>query len=65
MWLIHGKNGRTWPVQYEIIQKFHKKENKYWIKDNFTILNGPYDTVEQAEADVPPLYDLQYPLDFS
>ena len=46
---------------YEIIEKPHNGENKFWIKDEMCVLNGPYDTIEEAEADTPK-GDLQYPL---
>jgi hypothetical protein len=46
---------------YEIIEKPHKGEMKFWIQDELCILNGPYDTIEEAEADTPK-GDLQYPL---
>ena len=38
---------------YEIIEKPHNGENKFWIKDEMCVLNGPYDTIEEAEADPP------------
>ena len=47
---------------YEIIfKKYNGDKSGYFIKDDFSILNGPYDTVEEAEKDVPK-GQLQYPL---
>ena len=47
---------------YEITEKPHKGENKYWITfEDGGVLNGPYDSIEEAEADTPK-GDLQYPL---
>ena len=51
------------PPLFEIIEQLHKGETKYFIKDAFSILNGPYETVEEAQMDVPQRIDLQYPLD--
>ncbi len=50
---------------YEIIKKKHEDGEAFFIKDFFSILNGPYKTLEEAEADVPQSGDLQYPLNFS
>ena len=43
--------------EYEIVER----SSGYWIVDDFGVVNGPYDTVEEAEKDVPK-GDLQYPL---
>jgi hypothetical protein len=43
---------------YEIVER----SSGYWIVDDFGVLNGPYDTVEDAQMDVPPSGDLQFPL---
>lgn len=52
-------------MKYEIIKKQHGEEEAYFIKDDFSILNGPYSSVNEAELDVPPTDDLQYPLNIS
>jgi hypothetical protein len=44
--------------EYEIIER----SDGYWVVDNFGVLNGPYDSVEEAERDVPQGQLLQYPL---
>ena len=43
--------------EYEIVER----SSGYWITDNFGVVNGPYDTVEEASRDVPS-GQLQYPL---
>ena len=45
--------------EYEIVER----SSGYWITDDFGVVNGPYDTVEEAEKDVPS-GQLQYPLEF-
>ncbi len=45
----------------EIIEKEYNGETRFFIKDNFSVLNGPYDTMEEAEKDVPK-GQLQFPL---
>ena len=47
---------------FEIIQR---ADGRYWILWNGGGLNGPYDNIPQAEADLPELVDLQYPLGLS
>ena len=57
-------------MNYEIIRKEWKlkwskgevEEIRYFIKDDFSILNGPYDSVEEAEKDLPRRVQLQNPL---
>ena len=57
-------------MNYEILRKEWKlkwykgevEEIRYFIKDDFSILNGPYDSVEEAEKDLPRRVQLQYPL---
>tara|TARA_Y100000310_G_scaffold305578_1_gene345854 strand:- start:644 stop:871 length:228 start_codon:yes stop_codon:yes gene_type:complete len=44
--------------EYEIVER----SSGYWITDNFGVLNGPYDTVGEAEDDIPRQAALQYPL---
>ena len=44
--------------EYEIVER----SSGYWITDNFGVLNGPYDTVDEAENDIPRQAALQYPL---
>ena len=44
--------------EYEIVER----SSGFWIVDDFGVVNGPYDTVEEACMDVPPSGDLQYPL---
>ena len=44
--------------EYEIVER----SSGYWITDNFGVLNGPYDTVNEAEDDIPRQAALQYPL---
>ncbi len=46
--------------EYEIVER----SSGYWIVDGHGEVIGPYDTVEEAENDVPPAseVDLQYPL---
>jgi hypothetical protein len=44
--------------EYEIVER----SSGYWITDSFGVLNGPYDTVGQAEDDIPKQAALQYPL---
>jgi hypothetical protein len=34
----------------------------YWVVDGEGYAQGPYDTVKDAEDDIPPTADLQYPL---
>ena len=46
--------------EYEIVER----SSGFWIVDDFGVLNGPYDTVEEASMDVPASGDLQYPLLF-
>ena len=56
---------------FEIIKKEYtiEWENKtqvgYFIKDSFGIINGPYNSVADAEQDVPTTVDLQYNLDIA
>ena len=50
----------TYGKDYEIVER----SSGYWIVDDFGVLNGPYDTVEEAEADVPKSGQLQYPIPF-
>ena len=52
-------------MKYEIIKKKHEDGEAFFIQDDFSILNGPYSSVEEAERDVPPSGDLQYPLNLS
>ena len=44
--------------EYEIVER----SSGYWITDELGVLNGPYDTIEEASMDVPKSGDLQYPL---
>lgn len=44
--------------EYEIVER----SSGYWITDSFGVLNGPYDTVDEAEDDIPMQAALQYPL---
>ena len=44
--------------EYEIVER----SSGYWITDNFGVVNGPYDTVDEAEDDIPRQAALQYPL---
>ena len=46
------------PKEYEIVER----SSGYWIVDDLGVINGPYDTVEEASADVPESGQLQYPL---
>jgi hypothetical protein len=43
--------------EYEIVER----SSGYWITDGLGVLNGPYDSVEEANRDVPQ-GQLQYPL---
>ena len=43
---------------YEIVER----SSGFWIVDGEGYAQGPYDTVEDAEHDVPQLAQLQYPL---
>jgi len=43
--------------EYEIVER----SSGYWIVDDFGVVNGPYDSVGEAELDVPK-GQLQYPL---
>ena len=52
-------------MKYEIIKKKHEDGEAFFIQDDFSILNGPYSSVEEAERDVPPSGDLQYPLNLN
>ena len=45
---------------YEIVER----SSGYWIVDGQGYVEGPYDSVEEAEKDVPRLDRLQYPLPF-
>jgi len=47
--------------EYEIVPKYNASGMFYWIVDDFGVVNGPYDTVEEAKQDVPQ-GQLQYPL---
>ena len=44
--------------EYEIVER----SSGYWITDDFGVLNGPYDTVDEAEEDIPRQAAIQYPL---
>jgi len=44
--------------EYEIVER----SSGYWITDDHGVLNGPYDTVDEAEADIPRQAAIQYPL---
>jgi hypothetical protein len=44
--------------EYEIVER----SSGYWITDSLGVLNGPYDTVDEAEDDIPTQATLQYPL---
>ena len=44
--------------EYEIVER----SSGYWITDDFGVVNGPYDTVNEAENDIPKQAALQYPL---
>ena len=44
--------------EYEIVER----SSGYWIVDDFGVVNGPYDTVDEAEDDIPRRAALQYPL---
>ena len=35
--------------EYEIVER----SSGYWITDDHGVLNGPYDTVDEAEDDIP------------
>ena len=35
--------------EYEIVER----SSGFWITDNFGVLKGPYDTVDEAENDIP------------
>ena len=43
---------------YEIVER----SNGYWIVDGEGYAQGPYDTIKDADDDVPPNAQLQYPL---
>jgi hypothetical protein len=43
---------------YEIVER----SSGYWIVDGEGFAQGPYDTIQDAEDDVPQLSQLQYPL---
>ena len=43
---------------WEIVER----SSGYWIVDGWGVVNGPYDTVEEAQADVPASKPRQYPL---
>ena len=43
---------------YEIVER----SSGYWIVDGQGYTEGPYDSVEEAEKDVPKVDSLQYPL---
>lgn len=47
-------NNENW----EIVER----SSGYWIVDSWGVVNGPYDTVDEALADVPRSKQLQYPL---
>jgi hypothetical protein len=44
--------------EYEIVER----SSGYWITDELGVVNGPYDTVNEAEDDIPMQAALQYPL---
>tara|TARA_Y100000593_G_scaffold42881_1_gene82079 strand:+ start:947 stop:1099 length:153 start_codon:yes stop_codon:yes gene_type:complete len=44
--------------EYEIVER----SSGFWIVDDWGVVNGPYDTVEEADKDVPQ-GQLQYPLE--
>jgi len=44
--------------EYEIVER----SSGYWIVDGEGFAQGPYDTIQDAEDDVPNLAHLQYPL---
>jgi len=44
--------------EYEIVER----SSGYWIVDLHGNPDGPYDTLEEAENDIPKEVDLQYPL---
>tara|TARA_Y100000114_G_scaffold145089_1_gene154363 strand:- start:211 stop:366 length:156 start_codon:yes stop_codon:yes gene_type:complete len=44
--------------EYEIVER----SSGYWIVDGEGFAQGPYDTLKDAEDDVPPTANLQYPL---
>jgi len=46
------------PKEYEIVER----SSGYWIVDGEGFAQGPYDTIKDAEDDIPPLAQLQYPL---
>jgi hypothetical protein len=49
--------------KFEIVPRYMASGKSYWISlEGVGIINGPYDTVEEAALDVPPNRDLQYPL---
>jgi urocanate hydratase len=49
--------------KFEIQPRYMASGKSYWIYlHGVGIINGPYDTVEEAALDVPPSGDLQYPL---
>ena len=43
--------------EYEIVER----SSGYWIVDDWGVVNGPYDYIEEAALDVPS-GQLQYPL---
>ena len=45
--------------EYEIVER----SSGYWIVDDWGVVNGPYDTIEECASDVPE-GQLQYPLNF-
>ena len=44
--------------EYEIVER----SSGYWVVDGEGYAQGPYDTIKDAEDDIPPTADLQYPL---
>tara|TARA_R100001377_G_C3154195_1_gene97384 strand:- start:400 stop:573 length:174 start_codon:yes stop_codon:yes gene_type:complete len=43
---------------YEIVER----SSGYWVVDGEGYAQGPYDTIKDADDDVPPNAQLQYPL---
>ena len=44
--------------EWEIVER----SSGYWIVDDFGVVNGPYDSIKEAEQDDPRSGQLQYPL---
>ena len=44
--------------EYEIVER----SSGYWLVDGEGYAQGPYDTIKNAEDDIPPLVQVQYPL---